>query len=97
MIVTLDARLPPTLTDADNLTALKVLAPPGGDRAAMLNGLGRPEGDHAWLGIAALRGMGPDDAGWRAGFDAMIVYAASKGWLSADGLAVRSHVETVET
>jgi hypothetical protein len=32
--------------------------------------------------------------GWNYRFANMLVYAAGKGWLSADGSHVRAHVET---
>lgn len=67
--------------------------------AAALDGLGRLDGEHAWLDVAALRrcagvNIGDDvRAGWEAGFDGMIAYASSKGW--TNGGAVRAHVERV--
>ena len=56
-------------------------------------------GAHAWLQIDVLKAAAattvpaPDQAEWAKGFDGMIAYATSKGWTSADGRAVRAHIE----
>ncbi len=72
-----------------------------GEVATGLVGLGlvADGGEHAWLQIAALKAAAaatvPTDeqAAWTTGFDGMIAYATSKGWTSADGHAVRAHIE----
>jgi hypothetical protein len=55
-------------------------------------GLGAVDGDHAWLDAGALRAAGDGTADWASGFDAMLAYAASKGWASEDGARVRAHI-----
>jgi hypothetical protein len=59
-----------------------------------------PDGD-AHLSAAAVRHLagtaaaadGADlDAGWEAGFAAMLAYAGTKGWITDDG-SIRVHVE----
>jgi hypothetical protein len=55
-------------------------------------GLGTVDGDDVWLSAAALRAAGDGSPDWLAGFDAMLGYAASKGWASADGELVRAHI-----
>jgi hypothetical protein len=62
------------------------------DAALAAAGLGRVDGDHAWLDAGPLRAAGDGSAAWAAGFDAMLAYAASKGWASADGTRVRAHI-----
>lgn len=51
---------------------------------------------HVWIAIGRLHALGSthgaDD--WRAGCDAMIEYAKSKGWVDATGRFVRAHVES---
>ena len=51
--------------------------------------------DDALVAVSALRSWsgraGDDD--WNAGLDAMLAYAASKGWLSEDGSQIQAHVE----
>jgi hypothetical protein len=58
------------------------------------SGAGRLEEDAAWLDIAYLhRTATPvDRASWEPSFDAMIEYAGTHGWLSADARRVRAHV-----
>ena len=83
------------LHEADDLQRLHVELVGGdepGAAAAALGDLGRVDGEHAWLDIAALRAAGPADPGWVERFDAMIEYARSKGWTDGAG-AVRAHVE----
>jgi hypothetical protein len=51
--------------------------------------------DHAWINIDALRAESgrADDPEWAAGFDGMIAYATSKGWVDETGERVRAHLE----
>jgi hypothetical protein len=87
--------------DASVLTALSVvtdLEAVSAVRVLVDDGLAHPDGrggDHAWLDIAELvRRAEPDSApDWRSKFDAMIDYAASKGWTDAGRSVVRAHVE----
>ena len=87
-----------TLREVEDLNRLSVtLDQPGNadqiDRA--LGDLGRPDGvDHAWLNIENLRRASgrADDPAWTERFDAMISFAGSRGWLTAEGDAVRAHV-----
>ncbi|MEN9644351.1 MAG: hypothetical protein RL238_1020 [Actinomycetota bacterium] len=55
------------------------------------------DGSHVWLAVAELKSRAAatvaDPAGWGEGFDGMIAYAGSKGWLNEAGDAVRAHVE----
>jgi hypothetical protein len=56
---------------------------------------GRLDGEHAWIAtdaVVALAGDAADDA-WHAGFEAMVDYARSKGFLAEDGSAIRGHLE----
>lgn len=60
-------------------------------------GTGRqaPDGD-VWLDLAVLRSRAQLSAtapDWADRFAAMVAYAERKGWTSADGRAVRVHVE----
>jgi hypothetical protein len=93
----IDAHRPTAVvTDVEDLKRLEVLAPaglPDDELAGRLGDLGRLDGDHVWLDVAGLRAAGqPGDAAWGAGFDGMIGYAGSKGWLDEAGTAVRAHV-----
>lgn len=90
--------------EPETLTSLSVRTAAGLGPAAVaaaLAGLGLLDGEHAWLGIEALRRAAgaavPDGAraAWETGFDGMIAFATSKGWV-ADG-AVRAHLESTST
>ena len=73
------------------------------DLARAIATLGRvdADGEHVWLTIESLRSTAlaavePDRRDrWVESFDAMVAYAVSKGWGSADGRAVRAHIERV--
>ena len=90
----IDAHQPTAaVVGGDDRRRLEVLAPeglPDADLAARLGELGRLDGDHVWLSVEHLRQAGPADPGWAEGFDGMIGYARSKGWVEGD--AVRAHV-----
>lgn len=63
------------------------------DHVLTSTGLGRLDGEHAWLSIAELRDHARiDDPEWDEEFDAMIDYARSQAWLDESGTAVRAHV-----
>ncbi len=85
-----------TVADAENLRQLHTEFRGIGDAAAAAAlaaaGLGTVDGDHAWLDVSALRAAGDGSPEWAAGFDAMLAYAASKGWASADGSRVQAHI-----
>jgi hypothetical protein len=51
--------------------------------------------DHAWVHVAAVRRLATGHVAedWSTRFDAMLAYARSKGWLDADGSAIRAHLE----
>ncbi|MGO2110487.1 MAG: hypothetical protein ACTH31_02625 [Pseudoclavibacter sp.] len=85
------------VADADNLKALDVATggatPEQVDAALTASGLGRLEGEHAWLPVEVLRAAARGDRGddWTAGFDGMIGYARSKGWVNESD-EVRAHL-----
>ncbi len=55
------------------------------------------DGSHAWVLVSALRRAANGRVGteWPEAFEAMLGYAASKGWLSPSGEEIRAHVEWV--
>lgn len=89
-----------TLEQPDDFTAFHV-AVAGGDvaderLAGALAPHGRLEGDHAWIEVDAVRALAGEAAtteAWQAGFDAMVDYARSKGFLDGSGDAIRAHLE----
>lgn len=49
--------------------------------------------EHAWVSTAWLIGAaGRVSPEWRQGFDAMLAFAASKGWVREEPPAIRAHV-----
>jgi hypothetical protein len=67
------------------------------DEALTLAGAGRPIGDgDVYISIPWIRDvMGEreeDDETWQTGFEGMLGYARSRGWISEDGDAFRSHI-----
>jgi hypothetical protein len=89
-----------TLEEPDDLGRFHVALDPGVadlDAALRVAGWGQAQGDgDASISVEALRtaaAAAPVEPGWDARFDAMVDYARSKGWLSADGRAIQAHVE----
>ena len=56
---------------------------------------GRLEGDHAFVTVDAIRRMAKGRVGptWDDDFGAMLEFAASKGWLDDQRVAIQAHVE----
>jgi hypothetical protein len=83
-----------TVEDVQNFRQLHVELDGVDDSAAAAAiadaGLGTLDGDHVWVEIPALRDSGEGTDAWRAGFDNMIDYARTKGWV--DGTRVRTHL-----
>jgi len=90
MFINIPAGGKATLEDADNFKTFKiVLAAPD----VALGPVGRRDGGYGWVSVAWLQANGwPDDADWRAGFNAMLAYAEASGWIDESG-AVRGHIE----
>ncbi len=94
MIVRITAAGGVVLDDAADCKRLSVVA---ADRAGVGDhlaaaGAGAPlDADHVELDVAFLRAGAAGQAP-PGDFDAMIAYAESKGWLSADGDRVRAHL-----
>src|ERR1700750_3455421 len=89
------------LLELEDLRSLKVLvmgaSEPGAALAETLAPLGRlDDTGHVFLDIEALKraasALGTDET-WPSAFDEMVRYARSKGWVSADGRALKAHCE----
>ena len=96
MIVVLSSSEPPRLTDLDRLDRLHAELH-GAIETARLDDLCEPDdAEHVWLDVAGARAIGVEassDPAFGEGFDGMIGYAASKGWLNDAGTHVRAHIE----
>lgn len=85
------------LRDVDDTTTFKVVAALSADVDRVLRAAewGLVAGEDALISIEAVRraasGQVSDD--WPDSFEAMLAYARRKGWLSADGAAIRAHIE----
>lgn len=86
------------LDDPEDLKGFKVVVPSGDEATAAqaLKSVGRlVDRETAWIRAGAVRALahGRVDDDWEEGFEAMLGYAASKGWLSDDGSEIQAHVE----
>lgn len=83
------------IDDAHDLTRLEVRQEAGlpGEGLGDL-GWADNDGQHIWLIVDQLRSVADprDDPTWQERFGAMVSYASSKGWLDADGRALRAHL-----
>lgn len=99
MLVTLEAD-GAVVRDADDCGRLHLATAldDGPLRVALRDtGLGEPgpDGD-VWLDLAVLRSRAElvaTEPDWAQRWSAMVAYAERRGWLSADGRAVRVHIE----
>lgn len=97
MIVVVDGRSGQVLMDeAENLRALSVelRGCDATQASALLGALGRLDGEHVWLDIDGLLRLSPlaADPEWKAGFDGVMAYAQTKGWIDDSGSRVRAHL-----
>ena len=107
MIVSVDLTTTPAvvgLDEPDDCRRFHVaarVAPNGGAdpdglaRALAERGVGRRDGDDAWVQVEAVRRLAAGRVGtsWERDFAAMVDFARDKGWLDASGTAIRAHVE----
>lgn len=61
---------------------------------SLLGDLGNVDGEHVWLDIVGLKALSPlaSDTEWAEGFDGVMKYAESKGWIDDAGTRVRAHI-----
>lgn len=64
--------------------------------ALTIAGAGRMDGDDAFVSTRwvrnAISDLGLDDEEWQTGFEAMLGFARSQGWIADDGNGIRAHV-----
>ncbi len=99
MIVVLAANAAPRLTDLDRFDRIHAELHGDLDDARLEPLCRRGDApDHVWLRIAEARARGADASSndeFVAGFDAMIAFATSKGWVDDDATHVRACVEAM--
>ncbi|MFQ1003204.1 hypothetical protein [Modestobacter sp. SSW1-42] len=96
-----DERPEVRVADVDDLTrlhlALGAVTDDEADAALQAAGMGRlTGGDTGVVSVAALRSAAEPQAGsadWGDRFDAMVIFAADKGWTADDGAGLQVHVE----
>lgn len=56
------------------------------------------QADHVFVSIEAIRRDTAEQAtiDWSSGFEGMLAYASSRGWLSPDGKTILGHIEPRE-
>ena len=87
--------------DAEELASLSLelrdFAP--GQVPALPPGLGRIDGEHAFLDIDALRALAPArrSCSWDGRFGQAMAYARRNGWTDPTGSLVRAHITTKES
>lgn len=99
MIIDVDrAAASVTVVEPDVLDAFSARSDTLDDAAvgAAMGPAGRAAGDaHVWVDAAWIRSQVGDTAGadWGDRFDAMVAYAASKGWTDGTGTHIKAHLE----
>jgi hypothetical protein len=82
------------LEEPNDFKGFKVVVK-GGDTSG-IESVGRLEGDDtAWIQMEAVRKLAGDaaDQTWEDGYDAMLAYARTKGWLHDARREIQAHVE----
>jgi hypothetical protein len=94
MFITFDSAGIPRLEDLDNFRAFKVVyQASSSDKRTVLSTVGRlDEAGYLWVERLWLEKNSPRDAGWQKGFDAMVTYASTQGWVDDVG-SIRAHIE----
>lgn len=92
------------LREPTRLDELKVVigsAVTPAEAEAALRRIGRVRDDQAWIRIAELERLAraeldgrSDVAAWKDGFDRMLSYAATRGWVNETDHTVAAHCET---
>ena len=90
------------LVEPRDCTAFYAVCPPGLESSELIELVRRedlgevlPSGGHLMVPLESVRRLaaGRVSPNWAQDFDAMIAYAARKGWLSEDGTRVRAHLK----
>ncbi|MBI2168912.1 MAG: hypothetical protein HYU28_05350 [Actinobacteria bacterium] len=86
------------LDEPEDFNGFKVVVEQGTENQVMqaLAHVGRMvDRDTAFIRVDAVRAMaeGRVGDGWDYGFDAMVAYASSKGWMSDDQSEIQAHIE----
>lgn len=99
MIIEVDLHLGARVLQPDLLTAFSVSAETT-DNSLVGPAMGAAghqceDAEHVWVSAEWVRQsvVGVVDQDWGSGFDAMLEFAASKGWLNESGSHIKAHIE----
>ena len=97
MIITVDPTTGARVEDADVFTAFSAAGETTNNAAvgSAMGDAGHAADDdgHVWVSAAWIQSTVAGDEQWNAGFDAMVSFAASKGWLNDAGTHILAHIE----
>lgn len=64
-------------------------------KALVEGGVGRVDGEDAFIEVIAVRSMAEDRVGpgWLDDFNAMLTFAKTRGWLAEQDSEIRAHIE----
>ncbi len=103
MQIILDSDAAAELDDPNNFRAFSIVVPthvPADELGSFVHRSGVGELDaggrnvHVQLGVIRRLAAGRTAPDWDTGFDAMIAYARTKGWVDDAGNTVRAHLES---
>ncbi len=82
------------LTQADDFKGFKLLIA-GSEARPAIAGVTWVDDGNVLIGVDAVKALpgAPNTAEWNAGFQAMVDYAAKKGWIDPATNGIRAHVE----
>lgn len=85
------------LAEPDDFKGFKLRLRGAEARRPALPGIVFVDDDNVLIGIDTVTSLpgAPSTAAWREGFDRMVAYAATKGWIDTATHAIRAHVERV--
>lgn len=97
MIITVDPNTGARIDEADVFTAFSA-ASGTTDNAAVGSAMGEAghaadNDGHVWVSADWIRSTVNGDDAWTAGFDAMVSFATSKGWMNDAGTHILAHIE----
>ena len=97
MIITVDLNTGASVVDPGVFTAFHASSTTTDNQAvgAAMGPAGYAADDagHVWVSSSWIRQTVAGDGDWAAGFDAMVEFAASKGWMNDERTHIKAHVE----
>lgn len=84
-----------SLVEAEDLKGFKFRLRGTTETRPAIAGITFADDDHVFIGVDTVKSLpgAPDSPEWLGGFQKMIDYAATKGWIDPSTNAIRAHVE----